>query len=288
MLSAVAAAVVWGLSFIAIKYGLEEAPPFLLTAMRFFFAALPLAFFVRPPKADWRRVVLYGAVIGVGQFGFLFLGVRLGMPVGLASLVIQMQVYFTILFAALALGERPTRAQALGAAIALAGMGVIASARWANASFLPFALTLAAAACWGAGNTIGKTIGRVEPFAFVAWSSLIAPAPMLALSFVFEPQRTLAALVHPSLKLALSVAVLSYGASLFSYGVWVRLLAKYTAAAVAPFALIVPVAGMVSAALLFGERASAVEFAGAALVMLGLVVNVAGGRVAVPAQRRPA
>ena len=276
--AAVLAAIVWGLTFIAIKYGVEDAPPFLLTALRFAFAAFPLALFTRPPKAPVKWVVLYGALIGVAQFGLLFLGVREGMPVGLASLVIQMQVYFTVLFAAIAFGERPTRPQLIGAGLALAGMAVIGAARFADASVGPFALTLAAAVCWGAGNVVGKKVGRVDPLAFVAWSSLVAPLPMLALSWLVEPQRTVAALAHPTLKLALSVAGLSYGGTLFSYGLWARLLAIYPAAAVAPFALLVPVSGMAASALLFGERASPLEMLGAALVMIGLGVNVFGAR----------
>jgi O-acetylserine/cysteine efflux transporter len=286
--AAIVAAVVWGLSFIAIKYGVEEAPPFLLTALRFAFVAFPLVFFTRPPAAPWRLVALYGALIGVCQFGLLFLAVHEGMPVGLSSLVIQMQVYFTILFAAMGFGERPTRSQFLGAGVALAGMGVIASARWGHASPWPFLLTLGAAASWGAGNMVGKRIGRVDPIAFVVWSSLVAPAPMLALSLVTAPQATMAALLHPSLKLALSVATLSYGASLFSYGVWVRLLAKYTAAAAAPFALLVPVVGMVSAELLFDERVSGAELVGALAVMVGLGLNVMGGRLGGVLSRRTA
>lgn len=285
--AAIVAAVVWGLSFIAIKYGVEAAPPFLLTALRFAFAAFPLVLFVKPPAAPWRLVALYGALIGVCQFGLLFLAVREGMPVGLASLVIQLQVYFTILLAALSLGERPTRAQVLGAGVALAGMGVIASARWGDASLWPFALTVVAAFCWGAGNVVGKRIGRVDPIAFIAWSSLVAPLPMLALSAATAPQATFAALLHPSLKLALSVASLSYGATLFSYGLWARLLTRYPAAAVAPFALLTPVAGMASAALLFDERPSAVELIGAAVVMIGLALNVMSSRFAEALRRRP-
>ena len=272
--AAVAAAVVWGLTFIAIKYGVEAAPPFLLTALRFAFAAFPLVLFVKPPAAPWRWVALYGALIGVCQFGLLFLAVREGMPVGLASLVIQIQAYFTILLAALALAERPTRAQLLGAGVALAGMAVIGAARWGHASLAPFALTLAAALAWALGNVVGKRLGKVDPLSFMAWSSLVAPLPMLALSAATAPQATFAALAHPSLKLALSVAGLSYGGTLFSYGVWARLLAKYPAAAVMPFALLVPVAGMASAALLFDEKPSALEWIGAAVVMLGLALNV--------------
>jgi O-acetylserine/cysteine efflux transporter len=287
-LAAVVAAIVWGLTFIAIKYGVEAAPPFLLTALRFSFAAFPLVLFVRPPKAPWAWVALYGALIGVAQFGLLFLAVRLGMPVGLASLAIQIQVYFTVLFAFLLLGERPTRPQWLGAGVALAGMAVIGWARWANAGLGPFLLTLAAAVCWGAGNVVGKRIGRVDPIGFIAWSSLVAPLPMAALSYALEPQRTLAALAHPSWKLGFSVAGLAYGGTLFSYGLWARLMAKYPAGAVAPFALLVPVAGMASAALLFGERPGAAEMAGALVVMAGLGVNVFGARAGGAWRRRAA
>jgi len=287
-LAAIVAAIVWGLTFIAIKYGVEEAPPFLLTALRFAFAAFPLALFVRPPKAPLRWIALYGGLIGVAQFGLLFLAVQLGMPVGLASLVIQIQVYFTLGLAVALLGERPTRPQWLGAGVALAGMAVIGWARWAHASLAPFALTLAAALCWGAGNVVGKRIGRVDPISFVAWSSLVAPLPMAALSFALEPERTVAALTHPSLKLALSIAGLAYGGTLFSYGVWARLLSKYPAGAVAPFALLVPVVGMAAAALLFDEWPGAAEMAGALAVMVGLGVTVFGARVGLAMRRRAA
>jgi O-acetylserine/cysteine efflux transporter len=287
-LAAILAAIVWGLTFIAIKYGVDEAPPFLLTALRFAFAAFPLALFIRPPKAPARLVALYGALIGVGQFGLLFLAVREGMPVGLASLVIQLQVYFTVLFAAICFGERPLPSQLAGAGVALVGMGVIASARSAHASLGPILLTLAAAVCWGSGNVVGKKVGRVDPIAFVVWSSLVAPLPMLALSWLVEPQRTVAALTHPSLKLALSVAGLSYGGTLFSFGLWARLLAKYPASAVAPFALLVPVSGMAAAALLFGERTSLTETFGAVVVMIGLGANVAGPRMGAALRRRTA
>jgi O-acetylserine/cysteine efflux transporter len=276
---AILCAFVWGLTFIGIKYGVEAAPPFLLTALRFGFAAFPLVLFVKPPKAPARWVVVYALLIGFLQFGLLFLGVRLGMPVGLASLVIQMQVYFTILLAVVFFGERPTRAQMIGAGVALTGIALIAAARFAHASLLPFALTLAAALCWGAGNAMGKKVGKVDPIGFMAWSSLVTPLPMAALSYALEPQRTLAALLHPSLPLVLSVLGLAYGGTIFAYGSWARLLTKYPASAVSPFALLVPVVGMISARLLFGEATSATEFAGAAIVMAGLAINVAGGRL---------
>ena len=287
-LAAVTAAFVWGLTFIAIKLGVQEAPPFLMTALRFAAAAVPLVLFVRPPAAPVRLVLAYGALIGVAQFGLLFLAVRQGMPAGLASLVVQAQVFFTLGFAALAFGERPTPAQLAGAALSLLGMILIGSARLQHASLGPFLLTLGAAGCWGAGNIVGKKMGRVDPVALMAWSSLVAPLPMFALSWALEPQATRAALSPPSLTLIVSVLFLAYGGTIFSYSLWARLLARYPASAVSPFALLVPLVGMVAAGFWFGEIATSREWAGAAIVMAGLALNMFGARVGGALWRRPA
>jgi O-acetylserine/cysteine efflux transporter len=276
---AVAAAVIWGLAFIAMKFGLEGAPPFLLTALRFAFAAFPAILFVKPPRTPWRLVFLFGLFVGVGQFGLLFLAIRLGMPVGLASLLMQLQAFFTAGLAWLTLGERPTRPQLIASAIALAGVAAIGSARLARAEALPFALTLIAAAFWSAGSLVSKFAGKIDAFAFVVWSSLVAPAPMLALSLAVEGAATTHALLNPTLSLALCVAALSWGGTLFAFGVWSRLLSLYPAAAIGPFSLLAPVVGMASAAVLFGETPRPIELAGAVLVMAGLAFNVVGDRL---------
>ncbi len=276
---ALLATIVWGLTFIAIKFGVGEAPPFLFTALRFAFAAFPALLFIRPPKAPIGMVVLYGLLIGVGQFGMLFFAIKIGMPIGLASLVVQLQVFVTIFLAAVMMGERPTRLQVIAGAVALLGIATIGSVRLAHASFLPFALTVAAAACWGGGNIVGKWVGKVDPLSFMVWSSLVAPAPMLALSFALEHGRTLPALLHPTLILAICVAAVAYGGTLFSYGLWASLLMRYPAAQVAPFALLVPVVGMVAGRVIFDEPTSAIELAGALLVLAALTLNVLGARL---------
>ena len=177
ILAAIAVAVVWGLTFIAIKIGVGETTPLTLSALRFVFAALPVVFFVRPPKAPLWIVALYGLFIGVGQFGLLFVAIRQGFPVGLASLVIQLQAFFTIFLAWALMRERPRRAQLVGAGVAFLGIALIGSRRLDGASLVPFLMVIAAAAFWGAGNIAAKFAGRVDMLAFVTWSSLAAPAP---------------------------------------------------------------------------------------------------------------
>lgn len=277
-LAAISVAVVWGLTFIAIKVGVGETSPLMLSALRFAFAAVPAVFFIPPPKAPVWKVALYGLLIGVGQFGVLFIAIGEGFPVGLASLVVQAQVYFTILIAWIVLGERPGRAQIAGAAVAFAGMAVIGSERLVGASFWPFLLVVLAALFWGAGNVVAKTAGRIDALAFTVWSSLAPPLPLLCLSLVFNGTGPLAALLHPTWALAASVAVVAYAGTVFGYGLWARLLAHYSAATVTPFALLVPVVGMAAGTLVFGEPLRAVELFGALLVMAGLALNVFGDR----------
>ncbi len=275
-LAALAVAIAWGLNFIAIKVGVGETSPLMLAALRFLFAALPIVFFVAPPKAPAWAVVLYGLLIGAGQFGLLFIAMHQGLPVGLASLTIQSQAFFTILFARVFLGERQRRAQLIGAALGFAGMAVIGSGRLSGASLGPFLLVILAAMFWGSGNVLAKSLGKVDMLAFVVWSSLAAPLPLFLLSLAFEGKDSLFALAHPSWKLIVSVLAISYVGTVFGFGVWARLLTHHSAATVAPFALLVPVIGMIAGAVLFGETLTVVELIGSALVMAGLALNVFG------------
>ncbi|HEY1942855.1 MAG TPA: EamA family transporter [Roseiarcus sp.] len=276
VLAAIGVATVWGLTFIAIKVGVGEVPPLLLSALRFAFAAFPGVLFVRPPKASPWLVCLYGALIGVGQFGLLFLAIRRGFPVGLASLIVQLQAFFTIFLAWALLREEPRRTQVIGAAVAFAGIALIGSQRLDGASFWPFAMVIVAAAFWGAGNVVAKLARRADMFAFVIWSSLAPPVPLLLLSLVMEGHEGVASLIHPSLKLVVAVLVVSYAGTVLGFGVWARLMSLYPAAAVAPFALLVPVVGMTAGSAVFGEPLGTFEIWGAVLVLAGLCFNVFG------------
>jgi len=280
VLLALAVATVWGLSFIAIRWGVDEVSPLLLTALRYTFAALPAVFFIRPPKADWRIVVAYGFAIGVGQFGLLFLAIKLGMPAGLSSLVIQLQVFFTIFLAFLVFGERPTAPQIVGALVAFLGIGVIAVERLEGAALLPLVLTIIAAVFWGFGNTAGKKAGRVDMLSFVTWSALVPPIPLVLVAMLLDgPGIFASAIEHITWRGIGSIAFMSYAATLFGFGAWAWLLSRYPASQVTPFALFIPVVGIISGALLLGEHITMLEIAGGALVLAGLIVNVFGQRL---------
>ena len=279
-LVAILVTIIWGLSFVVIKLGVGSTPPLLLAALRFLAAALPAILFVPRPKTDWRNVVAYGFFLGVAQFGLLFAAIALGMPASLASVVMQAQVFFTILFAAVLMGERPGAYQTLGGVIACLGLVLIAWPRLTGGGAGPFLMTVLAAASWGVANIISKRAGRVDMLGFIVWSSLVAPLPLLGLSLWFDgPDRVVSALVHLDRNAVAAVAYLAYPTTVFAFGIWAYLLSRHPAATVTPFALLVPVAGILGSALILGEVMHPVEAVGGAVIVFGLFINVFGQRL---------
>jgi O-acetylserine/cysteine efflux transporter len=277
---------VWGFSFVPIKVGLQEIPPFMLAALRFALAAVPAVFLVRRPDMPWAGVAAYGLAIGVFQFGLLFLGMRLGMPAGLSSIVIQVQVFFTIGLAVAFAGDRFHRWNALGALVAAAGIVVLGAYKLASGlsgTLAGFVAILGAAFAWGVGNVIAKRAGAdhdVDAFSLVVWSSLVPPVPLALASFAFEGGLDAARAVASASWLAWAcVAFMAWVATLFGFAAWNRLLHTYPTPLISPFALLIPVTGLASGALFLGERLAPMQAVGVALVFAGLAVNVAGPRV---------
>ncbi|WP_153100983.1 EamA family transporter [Paraburkholderia hayleyella] len=284
LLLALVVVMAWGVNFVVIKVGLHGVPPMLLGALRFTLAAVPAVFFVKRPALPWRWLVAYGGTISLGQFVFLFSAMSLGMPAGLASLVLQAQAFFTLIFAVLFLQERFRLQNAIGLLIAAVGLAVIGMDGGHTMTLTGFALTLCAAVSWALGNIVTKKIGAFGPIdlvGLVVWGSVIPPLPFFALSYLFEgPQRIGVALSGISAASIGAVVYLSFVATLLGYGLWSRLLSRYPASQVAPFSLLVPIVGLASAALLLDEHLSLLALGGAALVMAGLAVNVFGGWIA--------
>lgn len=279
-LVAVFITVIWGLSFVAIKLGVGAMPPLLLAALRFFFAAVPAIVFIPRPRTSWGNILAYGFFLGVAQFGLLFAAMDFGMPASLASVVMQAQVFFTILFAALVMGERARPHQILGAIIGFLGLVIIAVPRLTGSGAGPFLMTVAAAASWGVANIVSKRAGRVDMLGYIVWASLVAPLPLLGLSLLIDgPAQVMAALSNMSLGTWGAVAYLAYPTTVFGFGVWAYLLSRHPAATVTPFALLVPVAGILGATLLLGEAMRPIEAIGGAVIVIGLALTVFGGKL---------
>ena len=275
--------VVWGVNFAVIKVGVADVPPLLLGGLRFLLAAFPAVLFLRAPKVPLRLYILYGMTISVGQFSLLFTAIHMGMPTGLASLVLQSQAFFTMVFAAFWLKEQWRANQLAGLVLAAGGLVLIGSAHGLSMPLAGFMLTIGAAAMWACGNIVTRAVGRYGPMnqlAFVVWASLVPPLPLLLLSAWLEgPQAMATAVTHFSGTAFAALAYLAWAATLFGYGVWTALLSRYPANRIAPFSLLVPVVGLTTGWLVFGEVLRPVHFAGGALLMAGLLVNLFGARL---------
>ena len=269
---------VWSTNFVVIKHALKELPPLLFATLRFVVCALPWIFLVPRPAIPMRKIALLGVLQGSGQFGLLFLALRADISAGLAPVVVQSQVFFTILGAAVFLHEPINRLQGVALGVAAVAFGMIAVQGTLHASetltLAGLALTLGAGLCWAASNLIARTVGRVNMLHLLVWSSVFAVPALLALSVLVDgAQADLEAIHHASLAAWSAVAWQSFGNTFFGFGVWNWLLVRYPAASVTPVALLVPVLGMLTAAVVTGETFPAWKLSAGALLIFALVAN---------------
>jgi O-acetylserine/cysteine efflux transporter len=281
LLLVIAVMIVWGFNFVPIHWGLESFPPLLFAALRFTLLAIPAVLFIKPPKIHWGYVVGVGFFLSALQFSLLFVSMDEGLPAGLASVVVQLQPLFTIGLAIVFLGEQPTKGQLVGSAIALGGIGVIATGRAEAVPLAGIVLAIAASASWGAGNVIVRKAQAPDPISLLVWSSLVAMPLLFALSLALEGRPE----VHLTTTGVIGLLYVVLLASGFGYGVWTWLLQKHETAKVAPYSLLVPVTGLGGAWVALGEVPNSAEAIGAGIVLLGLAVLT--GALKRPRARRP-
>jgi O-acetylserine/cysteine efflux transporter len=275
---------IWGVNFAIIAIGLRDVSPLGLGVARFVLAAFPWVFFIPRPAIPVRLLATYSLFIFVLQFAFLFTGMKVGMSAGLSSLILQLQVFFTIGLAVFVLGEKPTGWQVAGALLAFSGIAVVAMHVGGDVTLAGLGLLILGAAAWGAGNIAARQIAVTVPgtntLALVVWGSLFAIPPLLLIALVLDPHGLVSSVEHVSWASAGSIAYIVYLSTLFGFAVWSRLLGAYPVATVAPFTLLVPVFGFLGSYVLLGEPIQGWKLAASALVIAGLCVNLFGGRLA--------
>lgn len=272
-------ALIWGTNFLAIELGLRDTLPLVLVALRFMLVAVPLVLFVPRPDVSWRSLVAIGLFMSAGQFGLLFTAMHLGLPAGLAAVVLQCQMIFTLAIGVMVLKERPTGMQLMGALIGVVGLGIVAVGRIEGAAdfgaVVPLLICVAAGLSWGIGNVASRSAHGANGFGIVVWSALVVPLPMLALSLLLDgPAAVGEAFATIGWETVASIAYTAGLASLVGYSIWNSLLGRYPAGVVAPFALLVPPIGLAAAAIVLGEVPNALELSGSALLVGGVAVGL--------------
>ncbi|GGK60911.1 hypothetical protein GCM10011591_36630 [Nocardia camponoti] len=280
----------WGLNFLALRAGLDHFPPMFFAALRFAVLAIPVLIFIPRPDVPVRWLVLYGLGFGVGQFAFLFTAMRLGMPTGLASLVLQSSAPFTVVLGAILLREKLTRVQMIGLAVAVGGMAIIGADRLANATLVPVLLCLAAGLSWAFGNLGARKTPATNPLHVTLWMSVVPPLPLFALSMAIEGPtagiNAFARATHDGHAAFVALAYTVIAATICGSGLWTYLMSRYPAGVVAPFSLLVPIVGFTAAWLVLHEEPSVFSLVGGAIVILGAAaatgVRIPGGRQVSP------
>lgn len=275
LLLAVAVMAVWGTNFVVIAFALEHLPPLLLAALRFTLVFFPLALFIKPPKVAWTNLAAYGVLIGAGQFGLLFLAMKSDITPGLASLMMQSQIFFTIGLSMRTSGERVGLYQWAALALATSGIAIIFANSGGGATPVGLGLTLIAALCWAGGNITARKAGGAPMLPYIVWSSVFAVPPLVVLALVFEGWPAIEAGLRSADAASWAAVVWqSVGNTLFGYTAWQWLLSRHPAAVVTPMALLVPVFGMSASALVLAEPMPAWKILAAGLVLAGLALNL--------------
>jgi O-acetylserine/cysteine efflux transporter len=272
MAMAALTSVIWGFAFVIYKFGLVGFTAPQLTALRFLIACLPIVVVPRP-RISWALIALIGLTLFTGQFLLLFFAFELGMPAGVASVTQQMQAFFTVLLAALFLGDRPTLRQLVGMAIAFVGLALIGGTTGSDLKLSVLALALAAAFSWAIGNVLVKRTADTPTFPLMVWCSLIPPLPALLFSAVFDRGPSFVQALGSAPWHSFAVAIyLGTLATPVAYAMWGYLLQRYSTAVVAPFALLSPCTGVLGSVLILGEVFSPLRMTGMALILAGLAV----------------
>lgn len=265
----------WGINFVAVFVGLKSFPPFLLSALRFGLSALPWVFFMPRPKAPMKLIVYYGLFNFALQFGFIFTGIHLGISPGLASLILQIQVFFSMGLSFLIFDDRPSPFKIIGSLISFIGIGIVGFHVNGGSTFIGLILMLLAAFSWAAGNMFTKKIHSESPLALVVWGNLAAFPVMVLVSYLFEgPAVILSSLQNVSWAAIAALCYIVYFSTHIGYGAWGFLMKSYSTSVVVPFTLLVPVVGFMSSALYLGEEIQSWKLLASLFIMGGLVFGL--------------
>lgn len=277
---AIFVAFIWGFNFVVIETGLGSFPPLLFAALRFSCAAFPAVLFWGRGNISWRSIISIGVTLGIIMLALLFIGMDVGMPAGLSSLVLQIQAVFTILLSIVILRDMPTIWQKIGIVVAFIGIGLLAVDKYESASFLGFILVIASGFAWAVSNILLKRCGNVDMFRLIIWMSIIPPVPLFLISLIFETGQ-----MHALSNMSwLGAGVILYTgliSTVLAFAIWGRLFQKYSPNVVAPFSLLVPIFGIVSSFIVLGEKFTHIEAVASCTVFAGLSLIVFGSKLGV-------
>lgn len=272
--------IIWGLNFSVIKLGLENLDPFVLTALRFFFSAIPFVFFIKKPDLPLKYMITYGLLFGVGLWGMVSLGIFFGLSAGLSSLVLQISVFISIFLAAILFKEKISFIKKIAFFIALFGLALIMTVTDGSVSLLGILFVLLAALAMGLTNIFVKKTKIKNLFSFMVYSSFFSPIPLLILAYLTSGSEAFIFTWQTfDFNTIFSILFQAYPVTLFGYWVWNSSINKYPISLIAPFGLLVPISGFLGSYLIYDENIGFLKLIASLMIFMALVINVYGDKI---------
>lgn len=262
---------IWGFNFSMIKMGITEVHPLLATAARFSLALLPAIFFIRRPNVDWRYLISYGIVFGVGIWGMASWSITAGLSSGMSSVLLSSNALISMVVGVFVHKEIGSRRKFTGAIIAMVALLILVSAANGNITPQGLALIMIAATCWTIMSMIVKVSKTTQAFAFNVWGMLFAPIPLVAFAVSLHgPGIVTHAFDVWDMSTTIAIVFQAYPTTLFGYWVWNRLLIRYPLSTTAPLALLVPVFALISGYFMYEEELSVPQIVACSLFLIGI------------------
>lgn len=270
----------WGVNFSFIKLGLASLDPFMLAGLRFFLCAIPLVFFIKKPDVKFIYIVSYGLFFGVGLWGILYLGMHFGISAGVASIVLQLGVFFTVILSYFILKEKIDIYNKIGFILALSGILLVFLVTDGTVTLLGMLFVILSAVSWAILNIIIKKANTKDVFAFLIWSTLFPPIPLFLLAYFMQGDIVFINFFENiDTNAIISIVFQVYPTTILGYWVWNSLLTKYPVSIVSPLSLLIPIFGLLGSFVLFNEEIGIYKIVASLIILLGLVINTFGNRM---------
>lgn len=289
LLLAVVLMALWGFNFSVIKLGADHIHPIMLTALRFMFATLPIICFVKRPQVHPKYLLAYGVTFGLGVWGVMTWSITLGLSAGMAGLLLQLSIVFSLIISVILFKEVLTLSKLVGAGCAVLGLCVSLTLTDGSVSTIGVLMSLIGALSWSLTATIVKRANTKQVFAFSVWGMLFAPVPLLAIALISGGVGVVTNLpAQMNGEVWFSILFQAYPTTLLGYWFYNHLTTRYPLATVAPLTLLVPVFGLLGSYLFYNEVISETKLVACGLILLGVVIgtfNLLGAKPLIKAKK---
>ena len=270
MALALLVAAIWGMGYVVAKGAMAQFPPIFVMALRYAVAAGVLVWFAGPLNGQFLRLAGLSFVGATLAYALTSTGVN-GVDAGLAALIVQLEVPFMVLFAALLFHERPTARKWTGIAIAFIGVGLIAGQVKLEGEGRAVLVLVLGGATWALGQVNLRGLRGMTPISVTAWLAVLAAPQLFVASALFETGQ-IAALQSAGPGAWAAVLYLGLVMTCTGYLIWNGLILRHEVGKVAPFVLLLPLFSVVGGVVFLGEVPHWGQLFGGLIVLAGVAV----------------